>query len=260
MLRYLFLIHRYLGIAVSLLMVTWCLSGFVMIYVSYPRLDESKRVAALPLLDLASGDEVSGTRAIAPDTRISAVKVERVGTDLIAEIQTGARRAVMDLKSGSRAAIDMATAAATAHQFARYAHLPFQYRSAVSLNVDQWTASDEFRGDRPLYKFSWSDADRTELYVSSATGEAVQLTTFKSAFGIGWVPCRTGLISPVCGGTLSHGHSSWSSAPYWAASWLQLESTLGSGSFSIDPLGGSHPTEDSCFGIMSPASSSACLH
>src|SRR5580658_9163105 len=47
MIRLLFLVHRYLGIGVGTLMVMWCLSGVVMMYVSYPNLDESRRVRNL---------------------------------------------------------------------------------------------------------------------------------------------------------------------------------------------------------------------
>src|SRR5271155_4934332 len=45
--RALFLLHRYLGIAVGALMVTWCVSGVVMMYVSYPALEEGTRLKAL---------------------------------------------------------------------------------------------------------------------------------------------------------------------------------------------------------------------
>ena len=51
--RMTFLIHRWLGIALALLMALWTLSGFVMMYVSYPETDVAERVAGLEPLDLA---------------------------------------------------------------------------------------------------------------------------------------------------------------------------------------------------------------
>ena len=51
MVRYLFLSHRYLGIGIGWLMALWCLSGIVMMYVSYPRLDEGSRIENLPILN-----------------------------------------------------------------------------------------------------------------------------------------------------------------------------------------------------------------
>jgi uncharacterized iron-regulated membrane protein len=38
LLRTTFLAHRYLGIGLGVLMLTWCLSGIVMMFVPYPAL------------------------------------------------------------------------------------------------------------------------------------------------------------------------------------------------------------------------------
>ena len=42
MLRTLLFIHRYLAVAVGLLMALWCLSGFVMLYQQYPTLTDAE--------------------------------------------------------------------------------------------------------------------------------------------------------------------------------------------------------------------------
>ncbi|MEJ0007704.1 MAG: hypothetical protein WDM77_15390 [Steroidobacteraceae bacterium] len=49
--RYLILIHRYLGTAIGIVMVGWCLSGVVMMYVRYPELSQLERVRHLQPLD-----------------------------------------------------------------------------------------------------------------------------------------------------------------------------------------------------------------
>ena len=51
--RLLLLTHRYLGIAVGLVVVLWCLSGFVMMYVQYPELTEEERLPGLSTLELS---------------------------------------------------------------------------------------------------------------------------------------------------------------------------------------------------------------
>src|SRR5262249_30728163 len=48
MTRSLLLLHRYLGIGLGLIMVMWCLSGVVMMYVSYPAMAQAARIKALP--------------------------------------------------------------------------------------------------------------------------------------------------------------------------------------------------------------------
>ena len=52
MIRLLFLIHRYLGIALGVVVSLWCLSGFVMMYEQYPELDDTERLAGLEPLNL----------------------------------------------------------------------------------------------------------------------------------------------------------------------------------------------------------------
>src|SRR6187399_141613 len=49
-----FLVHRWLGIALALLMALWTLSGIVMMYVSYPETSTAERVAGLDPLDLSA--------------------------------------------------------------------------------------------------------------------------------------------------------------------------------------------------------------
>jgi len=46
--RTLVILHRYLGIAVGLLMLTWFLSGIVMMYVGFPQPLGAERVLSLP--------------------------------------------------------------------------------------------------------------------------------------------------------------------------------------------------------------------
>ena len=43
-------LHRWVGIILGIVMLMWCLSGVVMIYVAYPSLAEDRRLAALPPL------------------------------------------------------------------------------------------------------------------------------------------------------------------------------------------------------------------
>src|SRR5271156_4859824 len=47
LMRWLFVVHRYLGIAVGALMVMWCVSGVVMMYVGYPALSATIRMQNL---------------------------------------------------------------------------------------------------------------------------------------------------------------------------------------------------------------------
>ena len=52
MMRWAILLHRYLGIAIGWLLVIWCVSGVVMMYVAYPEVSATDRAKRLPPLDL----------------------------------------------------------------------------------------------------------------------------------------------------------------------------------------------------------------
>jgi PepSY-associated transmembrane protein len=175
--RSLFLTHRYLGFAVSLLMVMWCLSGAIMMYVPYPRLAASVRLSALAPLDLSAC--CVAPAAVSADASIEAARVEMVAGRAVALLQIRGRREVIDLKSGQPIAFSRQQAASVAREFAARAQLPSNFSATEIVDDDQWTVAGDFKVDRPLYKFSWSDAQRTGLYVSSTSGQAVQLTHAK---------------------------------------------------------------------------------
>ncbi len=46
------LVHRYLGIGLGILVLAWCVSGVIMMYVQYPALDRGEQLAALQPLNL----------------------------------------------------------------------------------------------------------------------------------------------------------------------------------------------------------------
>jgi hypothetical protein len=185
---WLFLLHRYLGIAVGALMVMWCVSGVVMMYVSYPALDESVRLKNLTPIDwsgccrlpdgLVAGSSPIGNARIEMLARRPALLVgDRTRTRLIDGITGDAIDRVSPEQAAAVAEVFAAGTSTAAPSFALIDH-------------DQWTVSGDFDADRPLYRFHLGDKARTDLYVSSTTGQAVQITTASERFwnGLGSVP------------------------------------------------------------------------
>src|SRR5215470_7767596 len=70
-------IHRYLGVAVGLLMLIWFLSGIVMMYVGFPELSREDRLRALPPIPWPSCCSLAAQRFDA-DQPIRSVEVETV--------------------------------------------------------------------------------------------------------------------------------------------------------------------------------------
>jgi len=174
----LLLIHRYLGLGFGALILLWCGSGVVTMYVTYPKLAESRRLRALTPLDWSSAPLASKLPSdLSADGRLEMLAGRPV---LSQRSRDGAR--IIDLATGrvqSRVSVAQATAVAAAYA-------PAGWRPRIELlgtnDLDQWTVSGQFAVDRPLYHFALGDDDGSELYVSSSTGRLVQATTRKQRF------------------------------------------------------------------------------
>jgi hypothetical protein len=164
-----FLVHRWLGIALALLMSVWTLSGFVMMYVSYPATTAEERAAGLDQLDLAYYNE-----APAPEGPIESAAVEMVRGQPTLRL-TGSRYAVLsDLAAIDTTGIGERGAAEIATTHMRNAFGTAPPVRVEPVEVDQWTLQQ--RRFAPLYRASFADARGTVLYVSGLTGEVVQDT------------------------------------------------------------------------------------
>ncbi len=176
MARLILLSHRYLGIGVGALMVLWCLSGVVMMYVSYPALAENVRLKALPPIAWEGCCKIGDS---APDALLAAgSQIEMLAGR---PVLLGRNSHPMDLRTGAfLAGITAGQAAEVAAGFA--AGRPPAPHLLGLIDSDQWTVSGDFNLQRPLYRFGLNDEAGSEIYVSSVSGRAVQMTTAHERF------------------------------------------------------------------------------
>jgi hypothetical protein len=175
--KLLILVHRYLGIVLSLLFFTWFISGIAMIYTrGMPSLTPESRLEHLPVL---SSGNVRLTPALAltkaelggaPDSAMLLNVVSRPAY----RFESGGGFVTVFADNGELLDVTPEVAFDAARQFIA---LPEDRVQAAGLlnNVDQWTILA--RRHLPLHKFVVADALGTELYVSGVTGETVVLTT-----------------------------------------------------------------------------------
>ena len=169
--RLIILSHRYLGIALSLLVAVWFASGIVMMYAGgMPRLTPAQRLAGLESIDL-SAIRVTPAEAAAAEGRLTLITVGgrpayRAGTTTVLA-DTGDR---LDVLGGVEAR-------AIASRFVD--RPPNDLSDVATLSdVDQWTLGQGRQ--MPLYRFAVNDEAGTEVYVSGRTGEVTMLTTRRS--------------------------------------------------------------------------------
>jgi len=187
MIRLLFLFHRYLGIGVGLLMAMWCLSGLVMMYVSYPALDAGTRLAHLTPIDWHQCCRIS-TQALGDPDPAPPFRIEMLAGRPVLTLRGLRSAELIDLSTGStidRISAMQATTVAAAYEPshpAGAASIVAPPRLIDEIDFDQWTLEGISPADKPLYHFDLRDGRGGELYVSHSTGQALQLTTRRERF------------------------------------------------------------------------------
>lgn len=208
--RYVLLLHRYLGIALGLLVLLWCTSGIVMMYVQYPALDRTEQLAGLTPLDPTTSCCSSSIRTGDGALTLAGWRVESAGgLPLLRATLPDGMPLAFDLVRGAR--IERWTAAALdangASVAARNGHDSITARAWV--DRDQWTVHARFNVHRPLRKLT--DSDGNEWYVSSRTGDVVQATSARERFW-NWPGAVTHWIYP----TMLRQHTgAWAQVVIW---------------------------------------------
>ena len=198
--RWLYLVHRWLGIALAVVMLAWFVSGMVMLYVGYPRLTAAERLAALPPLPAegccvplaqavaaahahraAQPAPAAGRRGAGADEAWRLTSV--AGRPRLIVGDDGRQPVAVDAVDGRVVtAVGRDEALATASHFA----LGAPVRWLEQVHEDAWTHSRALDGHRPLHVLAVDEPQGRWLYVSSRTGEVVRDASFTER-SWGWV-------------------------------------------------------------------------
>ena len=173
--RYLILTHRYVGIPLSLVFVTWFLSGIVMLYTGgMPSLSETDRLVRMTDLNLAQV-QVSPTEAMAVVGRESGG---------YPELRMLHDRPLYQFSNSSMVGVFADTGEILRTGGINSQRLTAEFlgvdeslitREAMLEDSDQWTLG--LRGSLPLHKYRVADGEGSQVYVSSQRAEVVLHTT-----------------------------------------------------------------------------------
>lgn len=182
LIRYIFALHRWVGVTLGLLMLLWCLSGVVMIWNPYPSITLGGRdYRAEGLAPITAPDRM--TLPTIPDTaEVSSARIEML-----------AGRPVMALSwseggEGKNGLYDFATAApitaisqtdalAVARTYVERHELKGEPSYIQSIERDEFMVAGYFNARRPFHQVALHDPEDTILYISAKTGELSQRTT-----------------------------------------------------------------------------------
>lgn len=177
--RALFLIHRWLGIALALLMFVWAASGIVMMYVAFPETTEEERLSGLEPLKLAQCCEIS---EIPDPSAVQSLRVEMfAGHPALMWIgEQGPKMASLD--GTPLPDIGPKEALGVARTYMQRVTGETPEASVKRTGTDQWTVYGSIRRHILLYKVDFADEAGTTLYVSGMSGTVLQDTTAHERF------------------------------------------------------------------------------
>ncbi|MGM4920709.1 PepSY domain-containing protein [Tardiphaga sp. 813_E8_N1_3] len=169
--RWLYIGHRWVGIVTCLFFAMWFISGVVMMYVAFPNLSDTERLATLPditweKVTLSPDDAMkkAGAARYPRDLRLNMIADEPVyrltGWD-------GKRQTISAIDG--RAITDVSKQQALAVASYHPASQSPQLEEIV--DRDQWSVTARYDPLRPLYLIALGDDAGTKLYVSSRSGE-----------------------------------------------------------------------------------------
>ena len=178
--RWLYVFHRWTGIALCLLFSIWFVSGLVMLYVSFPSFRAAERVATAASIDWRQVH-------VGPD-RVLADLGEKEAPDEMRLGMTGGEPVYRIINAEGRRAVSARTGAEIhAVDAERAEAIAASLVGAPAMSVDpvdhdQWVVTRAYKAMAPFWRVRMADAAASDIYVSQRTGEVVQNTTAQERF------------------------------------------------------------------------------
>lgn len=209
--RVILIIHRYLAVAVGLLMTLWCLSGFVMMYQSFPELSNEQRLNGLESLDLSACCSL-GSFAPHDDTPLGGFRLEMLLGEPV--LRTGGRdAAIVKLATGEPLTpLTEANILTVARQFGSGNGISDTPRALGIVDIDQWTLQSA-RRNAPAWHIAYDDPAATEIYINGSTGEVFQFTNRRQRV-LSWFGAIPHWTYPT---VLRQNAALWSQVVIWAS-------------------------------------------
>ena len=174
--RFLFLFHRWLGVALCLWFALLFASGIIMMYVEYPELTEEERLWQMQALQATAVHlSVADAARVVGDTDYASIKLATVvGRPAYQLTDSGGTLHTVFADDGSRFSGLESASALTAAQHSAFTGSDAKPRYDALIDIDQWTVSAVLDSSRPLHRVALDDAAGTVLYISDTNGQIVR--------------------------------------------------------------------------------------
>lgn len=185
----LIVVHRWLGVPLSLFFALWFPSAIGMMYWGFPAVTTADRLAHAATIDPSS---IAVTPAdawarLGANDSTGDIRLNTFDGRPVYRFGGGRSERVVFADTGEvRGSADEATRRRVAARWSGRPEVDARIEEVTA--VDQWTVQGPLRTMRPLWKFSFADGQ--QVYVAESTGEVVQATTTASRVGayVGPIP------------------------------------------------------------------------
>lgn len=169
--KILILIHKILGIPLSLIFVMWFVSGFAMIWHSFPR---GPRPLSVHELSTTTGARVDSLLTMLPDSAVvRGVSVSgRYGRDVVT---ITLRDSVCEYYADTFEPVGPFTEELRPVVLSLWCDAPVSRVDTLS-DVDQWIPMERWLEKMPIYKYHFTDPEKHQLYMTR-DGEVIQFTS-----------------------------------------------------------------------------------
>lgn len=180
--------HRILGVVLCALFFMWFASGIVMIYHSFPRASQNYKLQRQLALDAKNLMSIDSLKSILSDTaKLQSVSIEmRFDRPIVSMRGKGIPSTLYMDNLEPVEKFDESVRQKTIQLWCSASIQKIDTLHAL----DQWIPFERNKGELPVYKYYFDDADAHQMYMTSKDGRVIQFTDKKSRFWawIGAIP------------------------------------------------------------------------
>lgn len=174
-----FKVHRILGIFLSILFLMWFVTGIVMMYHTYPKVDKSQELKYAEVIDTSVISHSDLQQLITSMDSVSGIVLnKRAGANVLTITVPEGKSLINASDGGLKSRYEKTELQKMAN---RWSGQPACLVDSL-FAVDVWLIGSYPFHDYPVYHFRFPEKDDAELYLSSQTGNALQYTTRNSRF------------------------------------------------------------------------------
>ena len=167
------LTHKILGLLLSILFLMWFLSGIVMIYHSFPRASQQDKLERQQVID-GNLPDMETLLSVLPDSaQVRSLSMEMYFDRPVVHFR--GKNTPETLYADSLQPVEAINDETIERTAAQWCSSPI-LRVDSMYKLDQWIPFGRLREEFPIYKYTFADDGRHELYISSKTGRVLQFT------------------------------------------------------------------------------------